>query len=54
MIWGMIMNDIAKVDAVVPEGYEPTDKEDFMNPVMTAFFKKKLLDWREDLSLIHI
>ena len=43
------MGNIAKSDTVVPAGYEPTDKEDFMSPVMVAFFKKKLLDWREDI-----
>lgn len=43
------MNASSKVDASVPEGYAPTDKEEFMNPVMASFFKKKLLDWREDI-----
>ena len=43
------MNASSKVDASVPEGYTPTDKEEFMNPVMASFFKKKLLDWREDI-----
>ena len=43
------MNGVTKLDVAIPEGYEPTDTEDFMNPVMTAFFKKKLMDWREDI-----
>ncbi|MEP6343308.1 MAG: RNA polymerase-binding protein DksA [Maricaulaceae bacterium] len=43
------MSGKSKADIAVPADYEPTDKEDFMNPVMTAFFKKKLLDWREDI-----
>lgn len=34
---------------VVPEDYSPTDKEDFMNPVMKEYFKRKLLDWRADI-----
>ncbi len=34
---------------VVPEGYLPTDKEDFMNPVMKEYFKMKLLEWRVDI-----
>lgn len=33
----------------VPDGYSPTDKEDFMNPVMKEYFKRKLLDWRADI-----
>lgn len=43
------MNAQDKVDVAIPEGYEPTDKEKFMNPVMTAFFKGRLLAWREDI-----
>lgn len=43
------MSGKSKLDVAVPAGYEPTDKEEFMNPVMTAFFKKKLTDWREDI-----
>jgi len=34
---------------VVPEDYKPTEKEDFMNPVMKEFFKQKLLSWRADI-----
>ncbi len=34
---------------VIPEGYKPTDKEDFMNPVMKEYFKLKLLKWRADI-----
>ena len=35
---------------VIPEGYIPTDKEDFMNPVMKEYFKLKLLAWRADID----
>ncbi len=35
---------------VVPEGYKPTDKEDFMSPVMKEYFKLKLLEWRADID----
>ena len=35
---------------VIPEKYDPTkDKGEFMNPVMLAFFRQQLLDWRADL-----
>jgi DnaK suppressor protein len=33
----------------LPEGYEPSDKEEYMNPMQLAYFKKKLLDWRDTL-----
>jgi len=35
---------------VVPEDYKPTDKEDFMSPVMKEYFKLKLLEWRADID----
>ena len=34
---------------LVPQDYTPTDKEEFMNPVMTEYFRQKLIDWREEL-----
>lgn len=33
----------------IPPGYKPRDKEKFMNPVMSEYFRQKLLDWKEDL-----
>lgn len=29
--------------------YRPTDKEDFMNPMMQEFFRQRLTDWRAEL-----
>jgi len=34
---------------VVPEGYAPSDKDDFMNPVMKEYFKQKLLTWKVEI-----
>jgi DnaK suppressor protein len=35
---------------IVPPDYDPEkDKEEFMNPVMLAYFRKMLLDWKKDL-----
>ncbi len=39
--------DISSV--VLPEGYQPSEDEEFMNPVMRLYFRRKLQDWREDL-----
>lgn len=33
----------------VPEGYQPTDNETFMSPVMREYFRLKLLDWKADI-----
>ena len=29
--------------------YKPSEKDPYMNPLMLAYFKKKLLDWRTEL-----
>ena len=35
---------------IVPPDYNPAnDKGDFMNPVMAAYFRQKLIKWREEL-----
>lgn len=33
----------------IPPDYKPTDKEEFMNPLQTEYFRRRLLDWREQL-----
>jgi len=33
----------------VPKGYRPKDTEKFMRPVMQAYFRRKLLRWKDDL-----
>jgi DnaK suppressor protein len=33
----------------LPPDYKPSDKEQFMNPVMLEYFRQKLLRWRTDL-----
>ncbi len=33
----------------LPPDYRPSEDEEFMNPVMTAYFKQKLLDWKAEL-----
>lgn len=33
----------------VPPDYEPTDGEEFMNPIMREFFRQRLLAWRSEL-----
>lgn len=34
---------------ILPPDYAPTEKEEFMNPVMKEYFRQKLLRWRADL-----
>ena len=33
----------------IPDGYMPSDKEEFMSPLQLAYFRKKLLDWKNEL-----
>lgn len=33
----------------LPDGYEPTAKEEYMSPMQLEFFRQKLLDWRAEL-----
>lgn len=33
----------------VPPDYRPSDDEPFMNPVMLAYFRTKLMSWRSEL-----
>ena len=34
---------------VLPEGYMPSEKEEFMNPMQVEYFRQKLLQWRQEL-----
>lgn len=34
---------------VLPEGYQPSAKEEYMCPLHLAYFRKKLQDWRAEL-----
>ncbi|RKK06117.1 RNA polymerase-binding protein DksA [Pseudoroseomonas wenyumeiae] len=33
----------------LPPDYRPSDTEEFMNPLQQAYFRQKLLRWRQDL-----
>lgn len=35
--------------ADLPEDYRPTEDEEYMNPVQIEFFRKLLVQWREEL-----
>ncbi|MGB3455413.1 MAG: RNA polymerase-binding protein DksA [Litorimonas sp.] len=35
---------------VVPANYTPTDDEAFMNDKMREFFRRRLLEWREEIA----
>lgn len=39
----------AERQIVLPEGYTPSDDEDFMNPQQVEYFRRKLLDWRQSI-----
>ncbi len=35
--------------AVLPEGYEPHDGEEFMNPLMKEYFRQRLTNWKNEI-----
>ncbi len=37
------------MDVKLPEGYKPSPDEKFMNEKQTQYFRKKLLDWKEEI-----
>ena len=34
---------------ILPPDYAPSEEEEFMNPVMTEYFRQKLINWRQEL-----
>lgn len=36
-------------DIVLPPNYRPSDSEPFMNEMHRAYFRKRLLDWKDDI-----
>jgi DnaK suppressor protein len=34
---------------LIPPDYVPSDEDDFMNPLMTEFFRQRLIEWRNEL-----
>jgi DnaK suppressor protein len=37
----------AKID--LPEGYKPSEKEEYMSPSQVEYFRQKLVAWKEEL-----
>jgi len=37
------------VDPHLPPDYIPNEKEEYMSPKMLAYFRRRLLDWRDEL-----
>jgi len=38
-----------KAEVFLPDDYRPAEDEPFMNDLQMEYFRRKLLDWREDL-----
>ena len=34
---------------ILPEGYKPSENEEYMNPMQLEYFKQKLLAWKDQL-----
>ena len=43
------MDQATKSEIVLPEGYTPSDAEDFMNERQKEYFRRKLLAWKEEI-----
>ncbi len=41
---------VAKNNKMIAGDYKPSDKEVYMNQKQLAYFKKRLLDWKEELK----
>ncbi|HML92596.1 RNA polymerase-binding protein DksA [Methyloceanibacter sp.] len=39
----------AKKNKALPEDYAPSDDEPFMNELQRAYFRRKLLNWRDEI-----
>ena len=42
-------NGVTSTPILLPEGYRPSDDEEFMNPMQLAYFRQKLENWRTEL-----
>ncbi|MCJ9430336.1 RNA polymerase-binding protein DksA [Kordiimonas marina] len=36
-------------EITLPDGYLPSPDEDFMNPLQLEYFRRKLINWKEDI-----
>ena len=34
---------------ILPEGYKPSEKEEYMNPMQVEYFRQKLQSWKDEL-----
>ena len=41
--------DVGPAEIILPMGYRPTADEPFMNPRQLAYFRRKLLDWKDEI-----
>jgi DnaK suppressor protein len=40
-----------KTNITLPENYKPTPHEEFMNPMQVAYFRGKILKWRQEILM---
>jgi len=40
---------MASVRVELPKNYKPSEKEEYMNPKQLEYFRRKLIDWRDEL-----
>ncbi len=42
-------SDHGKIMASLPDGYQPSSDEEFMNPMQLEYFRRRLLDWKKQI-----
>lgn len=43
------MNSIDLSQINIPENYKPSEEEEYMSPLQLAYFRRKLLNWKDEL-----
>ena len=60
MVKEATLSESTKAKIVLPEGYKPSDKEEYMCPEHLEYFRQKLLTWKEELldesraTIVHL
>ncbi len=44
-----MLDSVDSATPLLPPDYVPSETEEFMNPIMREYFRKKLNDWRKEL-----
>lgn len=40
---------MSHIKVILPEGYKPSEQEEYMNPLQREYFRLKLVNWKDEL-----